>query len=413
MSQSLSRRQRALELCRELLNDLDREKIGAVTAVRRLNRIAQLIDDEEVLERTDQELDGYSGIIAATVEEAIDRIEQLKSDGEIPPNLDAEKAARDAFSKFPRYRILSLAVHSDYSYLQSSFRTVSITGSLSEYEELLAQVRRQPRVNFTMQLPDGTSVRFSASELNGLISGTLRWVDQEVSRIESTLEFGAIPQGILDNTFKFVDDALFRLVPQAAERLTVAYRNLAERNRENWQNVVDTCRRVMKDFADAVYPPQSQMAHGMIVDESHYLNRIRAFVLNHTKSRRVRQHVAATLELLAELLARTDNLASRGVHAETTSRYDAERVLIYTYLSIGDILTLSGLHNRPEASISRVSLNSASLEELQSSLALSKAVAAEIIKHRKHQDFQSWEDVATIKGIGPKTLERLKSVASI
>ncbi|MEZ4523000.1 MAG: hypothetical protein R3A46_15390 [Thermomicrobiales bacterium] len=56
------------------------------------------------------------------------------------------------------------------------------------------------------------------------------------------------------------------------------------------------------------------------------------------------------------------------MHAETASRFDAERVLIYTYLAIGDIIVLSGLSDRPSDLESRVNLNSASLEELEEEL---------------------------------------------
>ena len=121
------------------------------------------------------------------------------------------------------------------------------------------------------------------------------------------------------------------------------------------------------------------------------LNRIRAFVRSTISSRRQRQQLDSVLDLLGELLARTDNLASRSVHSGEMSRFEAERILIYTYLVIGDILVLSDFKVLSDAVMDRVKLNQASYEELQTGLRISAKVAAEIIKARKYRNLDSWE----------------------
>lgn len=202
-------------------------------------------------------------------------------------------------------------------------------------------------------------------------------------------------------------------MPDAAERLIAAYQSLAERSPENWVHVVDSCRRIIKDFADAVFPAQSKPVDGLAVTQDKYLNRLRAFVKQSVQSRRLRDQTGATLDLLAELLARTDNLASRSVHSGKVYRYEAERVLLYTYLVIGDIIVLTDLGERADAADSRPSLNQLGLEELRSKLGLSEATAAELVKARKYRDFETWDDVAQVKGIGPQTLSKLQAAASL
>ncbi len=186
---------------------------------------------------------------------------------------------------------------------------------------------------------------------------------------------------------------------------------MLESNTENWHNVVDTCRRVIKDFADSVFPAQSQPYGDLVVTDERYLNRIRAFIRQSIASQRQRQQTSAVLDLLGELMARTDNLASRSVHADKISRFEAERVLIYTYLSISDVLVLTGMTTRNDASTNKISLNEATMDELRSQLRLPRNVADELIRNRRLRRLESWEAVAEIKGIGPVLLTRLREEA--
>jgi len=68
---------------------------------------------------------------------------------------------------------------------------------------------------------------------------------------------------------------------------------------------------------------------------------------------------------------------------------------------------------RPAASTTRLNVNDATLKQLTQQLGLSSRLAAEVLETRKHLPFQSWDDVAKVKGIGPKTLRKLQEVASL
>ena len=68
---------------------------------------------------------------------------------------------------------------------------------------------------------------------------------------------------------------------------------------------------------------------------------------------------------------------------------------------------------RPAASTTRLDVNSATLKQLTQEFGLSNRLAAEVLETRKHLPFQSWDDVAKVKGIGPKTLRKLQEAASL
>lgn len=400
-----SKRELALDLCHKLLDDLDAEKISASASLLRLTRIAQLSGDSEVLKHAKSELDGFA-VIGESPDDMKRQLRDYKGKEKFTSE-EIDKALKSVWGEFPDYRRLSFA--REYG---SGFKTVYLNDGIAKYEELLERIRKDTKTRYTFSSGDET-VYLTAAELNKLVAGVKRWVYDQVSSIQERLEFGQIPLRAIENTFEFVDTQLFDLIPDAAERLLVAYRNLAEKSEENWVNVVDTCRRVIKDFADAVFPPSETPVEGVIVTDDKYLNRIRAYVKQTVSSRRQQTQLDSVLTVLGELLARTDNLASRSVHAGKVSRFEAERVLIYTYLSIGDILVLSGQRERPDANTSRLNLNRATIDEMMKSLGLTKAVATAVALARKHRPFQSWDEVAQVKGIGPQTLQRIQEIASL
>jgi DNA uptake protein ComE-like DNA-binding protein len=401
-----SKRELVLDLCHKLLNDLDAVKVPASAALLRLSRIAQLSGDSEAHKRAKHELDGFP----VHGESPDDLRRQLREFKDARKKFSAEEIERiiqQQWQGFPLYRQLSFA--RDFG---RGFKKLYMSEPISKYEELLDRIRRDTKTRYTYAT-GGESVQLSAAELNKLVAGAKRWAYEQVSAIQERLEFGQIPINALETTFEFVDAQLFELIPEAAERLLVAYRNLAEKSEENWVNVVDTCRRVIKDFADVVFPSQAEPVDGLAVTDDKYLNRIRSYVKAKVESRRPRDQLSTVLELLGELLARTDNLASRSVHAGKVSRFEAERVVLYTYLAIGDILVLSGQVQRPDSAPKRPNLNRASLDQLIGELGLSSKVAAEILKARKRRDFQSWAEVAEVNGVGPQTVSKLQKVASL
>ena len=406
MSQPQSKRELALDLCYKLLNDLDAERISASAALQRLRRIGQLTGDSDVAERAKCELDGFT-VVGESPEDMRRQLTAYRRGKEKFSAEQIEDIVKEHWKIVPTYRQPSFRRDSGVG-----FKRLYLTESISKYEELLDRIRKDTKSRYTFSAENETVVS-SAAELNKLVAGAQRWVYEQVSSIQERLEFGQIPLNALETTFQFVDTQLFELIPEAAERLLVAYRNLAERSEENWVNVVDTVRRVIKDFADAVFPPSDQPIDGLVVTDDKYLNRIRAYIKSNVESRRQRDQLDTVLGLLGELLARTDNLASRSVHAGKVSRYEAERIVLYTYLAIGDVLVLSGKADRHDAVSTRPNLNSTSLDELREVLGLSSSVAAEILKARKRRGFQSWTEVAAIKGIGAQTLKRLKEVASL
>lgn len=400
-----SKQEHALELVGELLDDLDSEKVRTSTALQRLKRIAKLVTDTKLLGWIAAEESGYPIHVTSYAEAERAIADHLKA--EKPDKKTVAELTKKVYRPLPEHRVGWFSGEHG-----SGGRTVALGGPLGEYEALLESIRREPKTRFTF-VHEGQTLIWSAIRLQRLVEGVRSRIYDEATRLQELLLFGQIPANAIDRTFTFVDAELFRMMPATAERLTTAYQNLAERREENWINVVDTCRRVVKDFADEIYPASTTPAHGLDVSEDKYLNRIRAFVKDSVESRRQSQQLDSVLAALAELLARTDNLASRSVHEGRVSRFEAERVLLYTYLAVGDILVLSGLATRADAIRDRISISKADVTELTGKLGLKPAIAEAIVRFRRSKPFRSWNDVAAVPGIGEKTLHRLQENASL
>lgn len=71
-----------------------------------------------------------------------------------------------------------------------------------------------------------------------------------------------------------------------------------------------------------------------------YKNRILAFVSEKSSSEKFIQVVGSHINFLADRLESIYESASKGTHATIMSREEAERYVVFTYLLVGDVLSL-------------------------------------------------------------------------
>lgn len=74
---------------------------------------------------------------------------------------------------------------------------------------------------------------------------------------------------------------------------------------------------------------------------------------------------------------------------------------------------LTNIGQGAEPSSGKVSINTATLDELMSLPGIGEKRALEIIEFRKSKPFNNFEDLLNISGIGDKTLEKLKDLVKV
>ncbi len=159
------------------------------------------------------------------------------------------------------------------------------------------------------------------------------------------LRFSDIPEYVFAKTRLRVDNRLDKVLPDSKEKFYSVYSNLESNNPEDWANAVHSCRRILQALADKLYPPQDGetiKAGGKTIEigKKNYKNRIALYVEGKSQSKRFQEIVGAHLKYLGERLGAVYEAANKGSHGEISCREEAERYIIFTYLLIGDILSL-------------------------------------------------------------------------
>ena len=161
------------------------------------------------------------------------------------------------------------------------------------------------------------------------------------------MKFSGIADDVFSRIRERVDSAISKTVPSAVQKIAAVYDNLRSENPEDWSNAVHSCRRILNDLADAVFPPQEDRivsgnggSKTIKLGKENYINRIIAFVENHSDSERFHDIVGSHLHFLGNRLDSVFKAAQKGSHDTIITQEEADRYVVYTYLLVGDVLSL-------------------------------------------------------------------------
>ena len=163
-----------------------------------------------------------------------------------------------------------------------------------------------------------------------------------VLNIRNNLVYGNIVEDVFTRFRGIADRKLQSICPESIKKFMSAYENLQSDNSEDWANAVHSCRRVLKDLADNLYPPtEDKQVKGKTIKlgEEQYINRLIQFIDDNSSSKAYKAIVGTSLASIGERIDAVYNSSNKGTHADVT-KSEAERYIIYTYMLVGDILTL-------------------------------------------------------------------------
>jgi hypothetical protein len=154
------------------------------------------------------------------------------------------------------------------------------------------------------------------------------------------LHFRQIAGNIFDRFKTNADAVLAQLCPDAIAKLTNAVEKAGSDKPEDWAAAALSCRRVLHDFADAVYPPRDEPVEGRSVAKDKYKNRLWAFAKDRG-SKAVEKEFLATEEIdaLCKTLDRVYELDSKGVHDAVTNQ-QAHLAVLRTYILLEQLAQL-------------------------------------------------------------------------
>jgi tetratricopeptide (TPR) repeat protein len=384
----------AIITLKDAIEELESSKGSVLSGVQKLLRVSQTLDNEKIFIWCEIQLGNlkYTEPLKQYLI-ALQAFNQGKT-------ITTEKDYKEALHKLEELRLIS----DDHYTVEELNVKLSKSGggyvNIGFVEEKYADLVRRKTGN------DGT---YYKNNLYNHLNYVRKAAHHRATLLYSSIAFNDAPQTSFDVLKNQIDDKLLDINPELAEKLMTAFKGVSNNNSEEWSQALTTCRRFIENLADFLYPPRELQKNGRQLGQQQYINRIWAFMDEAIKSESNRELAKSHVDFLGAYLQKIHKLSNKGVHA-SLSRVEAIKTVFHTYLMVADILEYLDMDFSKEDNI--LNIHSASLDELQSFLDISKSAAKEIIKLRVQKGILSPNDLSNIKGIGTKTISKAEELFS-
>ncbi|MBE1868588.1 hypothetical protein NSS90_10600 [Bacillus sp. PS93] len=326
----------ALNLSEEILRNFELNEIPTQHIVLKCLRLARLINDFNAVEWLKYEANGFAineeGYLTSEAWEACARSGRRFFTDDPKSKAKKPKKVEKAFTE--TIAVMEATVEASKARMNVAYdRDISIS-SQSTISPIIPPGNSAERKNLA------NAIREFTRKIEKVKSRLYEYV----FNLNHELKFGEITEDIFKRKRKTVDTVLKEIYPEVIQKFISVYENLNSTNDEDWANAVHTCRRIIKEVADSLYPPSDEpisLSGGKIIKigEDQYINRLIQYIDSKSTSEKFSSIVGSHLKFIGERLDGVHEAANKGTHAEVTLD-EAERYIIYTYLVIGDILSL-------------------------------------------------------------------------
>ena len=273
--------------------------------------------------------------------------------GEIIKDIELARAPLSAIG----LKALRLARILDDSQVQQNMVRENAGGdSTKSTEELETAVSKGKAVlQSALELPGPYEGKWALRDMEratGELASRRTSVHEYAIRKHYEIRFSSLAEDVFGRIRSRIDSSIGDAVPDAVRKLTAVHDNLVSNNPEDWSNAAHSCRRVLQDLADAVFPSQDKPITRMVdgrpneirLGADQYINRLIAYIEDSSESSRFREIVGSHLRYIGDRLDALFKAAQKGSHS-TVTQEEADRCVVYTYLIVGDILSLRPLRD--------------------------------------------------------------------
>lgn len=322
----------ALVLSAEILADIELSRGTLTSAALKAGRLARLLNDHRAQLVFQYEAGGYPAKAAG-----------------IPPEVWE----------------LVIAAGRSYEKKDDKPGEVSIYGFTESIEQLEDQIEsgkialqaaRDPNVSVSSSNPsqyvgvplghtmERVGIRTAIDTANKRLASRRAFIHQYTSRRHYELKFSGAAQNVFVSVREAVDGSIADVVPDAVQKFASVHDNLRSGNPEDWSNAVHSCRRILQDLADALFPAQAESrvagdGREIKLGPDNYINRLACFADDRSDSLRFTEIVGSHISFLGDRLDAVFRAAQKGSHASVTQG-EANRYVIYTYMLVADLLSL-------------------------------------------------------------------------
>jgi DNA uptake protein ComE-like DNA-binding protein len=385
----------ALGLLTDVLREAESNKGSVCSVVQKLARAAEIVGDQDsygwcCVQLGDDEytstLKKIVGIMMAANNDKSQK-EAVNEVAKLMPDLEKKGLKKETIICIEELNIKHNEGGGGYS-------------NIGFVEDRYADLIRQKRGN------DGT---YYKANLNHYLSYVRKAAHKRATRLYSQLAYSDVPESAFDLLKRAIDDRLLDLSPKLAERLMAIFKAITSNKAEEWSQALTSCRRIIEGLADTLLPAKAGQIKGRALGQEQYINRLWAYMDTAIESETNKDLAKAHVDYLGSYLEKANKLGSKGVHADL-KRIEAVKAVFHTYLVVADILDYV---QKPHAGTKTAkNIHTASLDELESFLGISRQAAKEIVKLRVEKTTMSPEDLEKIKGIGAATISKAKEIFS-
>ena len=322
-----------LKLAEEILEDFELQKIPAQNILLKCLRLARLINDLDAIEWLYQEANGF----------------------EMDEQNKLTKKAWEATKKSGR-RIFETNKNGEKQEL-AFIQTLATLEKTIEINMKRMESAKDPNISVSTQSPYNPVLPQNKFERMGIVENiaslTTKFekiranIYKYVLNVYYQLRFGNVVEEIFTEQRLFVDKVLSQFAPDTVKKLITIYENLQKRSEENWSNAVHSCRRILNEISDILYPPCKEPfqkeINGKMKEikrgKDNYINRLILFVEDNSDSETFHRVVGSNLKFICDRIESIYKASCKGTHSIVTFE-EAKKYIIYTYLLLGDILSL-------------------------------------------------------------------------
>ena len=305
-----SRSKHVVKLAKELLDDIELNRMGAEHLLLKATRLARWMGSEEIQKWLKLEMIGYNGTEEVSLKymSITGRwVNREKGTGYWGP-----LAQQDAAIEAEKAKLAAMRTP-DSSGEYANIAIANVTYAMNETANLI-------------------------SRLSAIKSRVLAQLHQFVSEVYYSLVFEGLSESIFERYKTEVDVLMAESCGNVLDQIPAVMDRLADAQPEAVSQALTTCRRIIESFADSIFPPtESTVEIGgntLSLGADKHQNRINAYIHQHTESQTRQKRLRQNLSNLFDRV-------STGVHGDVTPE-EARALFLNTYLLLGEVLHIGG-----------------------------------------------------------------------